>query len=1215
MSENLQSADYGTQFIRAAQYLSGLTTQQHAWTELAQVVLRFFNADLAGFVHPGNLGEPQVARCWDRQGRTWEGITRSEVRSAVQEVIESGFLAQLVLEDPVPIQLLILPVRQDKDSQGVLLAGHRNTPTVPRRLLEAYVALGQLAGSTLTRLAQTEAARRHQEQLEALVRQRTLALNERLRELTFLQQVSRLFTDSRLPLEQVVDQILLLLCQAFQNPEQTAACLRFGSLYRQTENYRPSMTTLVQTFRTSSRGEGTFEVVSLAENKDQDAPFLQEEMHLLEALADQFRVYLENRLMQDTLSSSEERFRCIAEAAFHAVIVADGWGKVTYWNEAATRMFGYSATEALGKDLHCLLAPPEHHEAIRKGMELFRTTGKGVVLDRILELTALRKNGEPFPVEISVSPFRLDGQWHVVGMIQDISARKQAEAALRESEDRFRQLVNNTPVLIWMADQEGRYTYVNDSWLTFTGRTREQELGQGWMDNLHPDDRERILQTYPAACARQQSFELEYRLRRADGGYRWLLAAALPQRSTRGEFVGYVGSCTDLTERREMIDALLRAKEAAESANQAKSEFLANMSHEIRTPMNGILGLTALTLESELTPEQRRYLEMVQESGESLLRLLNDILDFSKIEAGKLDFDEVEFSLDEILGTALMPQGQRAAAQGLELTYHVAADVPDNLLGDPGRLQQVLVNLVGNAIKFTERGEVAVDVQLESATDREVVLHFLVRDTGIGIPPDRQRLIFQPFTQADSSTTRRYGGTGLGLTISARLVQAMKGRIWLESEPGQGSTFHFTVCLLRSRSQTAKARPSSPVELRGQAVLVVDDNATNRHILEELLLRWQMTPLLAADGKTALATLERSLASSQPIALVLLDCMMPQMDGFKLAEQIRRRPRLADLPLVMLTSSPQSGDAARARDLGIAAVLIKPVRPAELLDTIVRTLHGVKRKPCRSTPKPAPADSLASGHRILLAEDNQINRLVALRMLHNMGFEVKVAENGQEAVRLAQQEPFDLILMDVQMPEMDGFEATAAIRAWEKDTGRHIPIIALTAHAMTGDREDCLAAGMDGYLPKPIHIKELKRVIAEFLPQNETKLAQGSPVSATKSAEPALDRKALLARVGNDRQLLARLVTAFNESYPGMLQSLRASLAFSDAIGLSRTAHTLKGSLGNLGAMQALQIVNRLEQLGREEKWQEAANVLASLEQAIQQFQVELTRLLKERNP
>ena len=670
---------------------------------------------------------------------------------------------------------------------------------------------------------------------------------------------------------------------------------------------------------------------------------------------------------------------------------------------------------------------------------------------------------------------------------KEVNERVRAEELLSEERKVLRALIDNVPDFMYVKDAESRFVVANASVARSRELKRPEELLGKTDFDFYPrelaefyfQDEQNVIRT------KQALFNKEEECVDAAGNKSWLLTTKVPLYDKNGQVTGIAGVGRDITKRREAEREMQRAREAAEAASQAKSEFLANMSHEIRTPLNGVMGMTDLALDTQLTPEQREYLETVKTSSDSLLTVINDILDFSKIEAGKIDLEAVDFNLRDCLELTLKTVAVRADEKGLELLCEVAPEVPELVRGDSTRLRQVVMNLVGNAIKFTDRGEVALKVQVEAQEGQDRMLRFTVADTGIGIPAEKRELIFAPFSQADTSTTRKYGGTGLGLTISTRLVEMMGGRIWVESEVGRGSQFHFTARLGAADAKEIKVGTIAPPEvLRGVKVLLVDDNQTNRRILEGMLGRWQMHSTSVEDGEEALAQLSAAREAGKPFGLILTDMHMPKMNGFTLIERIRTRPELATATIMMLTSSGHRGDAARCQELGVAAYLLKPIRQSELREAIARVLGAREQDgaiPLITRFSVQDAREPSSFLRVLLAEDNAVNQRLAVRLLEKRGHHVVVAGNGREALEALEKGSFDLVFMDVQMPEMDGLEATAAIRDKEKSSGLHQPIIALTAHAMKGDREKCLAGGMDGYLTKPIRPPELDGILEEYV--------------------------------------------------------------------------------------------------------------------------------------
>ncbi|REJ97789.1 MAG: response regulator [Planctomycetota bacterium] len=781
----------------------------------------------------------------------------------------------------------------------------------------------------------------------------------------------------------------------------------------------------------------------------------------------------------------------------------------------------------------------------------------------------------------------------------------------------LRSLLDSVNDLVWCTSVDGtELIYVNPAAERIYGRPLTELTGNQdvWAEAIHPDDRATVEENLHTLIDKRQVHQ-EYRIVRPDGEVRWIQDRISVVYGDDGEPLHVGGIGTDITERKRAEEELLVARDEAHAANRAKSDFLANMSHEIRTPMNAVIGMTELLLDTSLDDAQREYVRMVHESGESLLELINGILDFSKIEAGKLEFERLSFSLHESLGDTMKSLALRAHRKQLELAYHIHPDVPEHLVGDPGRLRQVIVNLVGNAIKFTEEGEVVVVVSCESQTNGDVMLHFAVTDTGIGIAEEKRARIFEAFEQADASTTRQHGGTGLGLAISTRIAEHMHGRMWVESELGNGSTFHFTARFEKSRDKPA-ARPQIPLdEVSGMRVLVVDDNATNRLILEEMLQTRGMRPVVAAGAEEALSLMHEAHQRGEDFRLVLTDVHMPEVDGITLAEQIKGDAELGGVTIMVLTSGDRPGDRTKCQELGVAAHLMKPIKQSELVDAIVLAFDIQTADPEPDGAEAIGGDVRIPPLRILLAEDALANQMLAVGLLKKGRHQVTVANNGKEAVAQLQTQAFDLVLMDVQMPEMDGLEATAVIRRIEADgqlshqPRTPIPIVAMTAHALKGDRERCLEAGMDAYVSKPIRVRELYAAIAEFYQNNssgEESAAGTGPAPAAAASSDLMDWSKALKSVEGDVELLKAVAGAFLTECPIHRHDLQAAVAAGDAPTIARVAHTLKSVMQTFGAERGYDLAAQLETMGTQDDLSDAAACSAELFQ----FLDEWTRVL-----
>ncbi len=902
----------------------------------------------------------------------------------------------------------------------------------------------------------------------------------------------------------------------------------------------------------------------------------------------------------------------VSDCLWSAVIDRTGQWTYRYISPVVTRILGQPA-EYFMRGVHnwrAVIHPDDRQRWERTILRLCSPAPGGTLPGPVEEEYRIHwPDGSVRWVRDSVAANILaEGGLALDGVLTDITRHKQTEHALDQERDLLRTLMDTLPDSIYFKDGSSRFLRINKALANrFALTDPAQAIGKTDFDFFTREHAEQAFRDEQQVVKTAQPLvALEEKEVWPDGHENWVSTTKMPLCDSSGKVIGTFGVSRDITERKRKEEELRVAMRSAEAASKAKSDFLANMSHEIRTPMNGVIGMTELALDTSLTREQRDYLNMVKVSAESLLAVINDILDFSKIEAGKLQLEEVDFSLRDNLDDTIKSLALRAQQKGLELACHVPAAVPEVLVGDPSRLRQIVVNLVGNAIKFTEEGEVVVDVEELERKDGRVCLHVTVRDTGIGIARDKQEAIFEAFAQVDRSTTRQFGGTGLGLTISKQLCAMMGGRIWVESEAGRGSRFHFTVWLGVSLNPEA-VRKRLPREttlpaLRQLPVLVVDDNATNRRILAEILTNWQMRPSLAADARSALDLLQEMAVAGQRFPLVLLDGHMPGVDGFDLARQIKEDPQIADTTLLLLTSAGQPDDVDRCRQLGISAYLTKPIKQSELLDTILNVLSLQERGADKDSAagKTPVAGLPARALRVLVAEDNAINQMLAVRLLEKQGHQVTMVNNGRDALEAVQHQPFDVILMDVQMPDLDGLEAAVQIREWEKQTGGHVPIVAMTAYAMKGDRENCLAHGMDGYVAKPIHPRKVLRAIADLVANRPP--AAAAPPPPPPAVAKVLDKAETLERLAGDRDLLRSLVNIYIETTPVQLEELRQAILRRDAPTIRRLAHTLKGAVGNFGQGTAWQAASRLESIGRDGNLADAEPAAIALTEAMDQL-------------
>ena len=898
------------------------------------------------------------------------------------------------------------------------------------------------------------------------------------------------------------------------------------------------------------------------------------------------------RKVEKALMESEAFYQSLVETLPLAMLRKDLNGRFTFANRLLC--------EAFKRPLEAIIGHGDHDFFPKELADKYRADDSLVLEQRSTFETTEEfqsPNGDRRYTHVVKTPV-YDSQGNLVGIqgiFSDVTEKERAERELVQTKARLQAVLDAaTQISIISTDVNGVIELFNTGAERMLGYSVDEMLGKSpAMFHLASEMEVRgaVLSrefgrpitgfdVFVEKARRGDHDEREWTYVRKDGSHLRVALSVTSKRDHEGNLNGFLGIAVDITTRHKAEAELLRAKEAAEAANRAKSDFLANMSHEIRTPLNAIIGMTELVRDTNLDTTQREYLSMVQESGESLLSVINDILDFSKIEAGKLSLECIPINLRELLGDTMKSLALRAHRKGLELACHVATVVPESVVGDPHRLRQVVVNLVGNAIKCTERGEVVLDVQVEQRLAEELVLHFRVTDTGIGISTEHLHSIFEAFEQADTSTTRRYGGTGLGLAISSRLVELMGGRVWVESEIGQGSTFHFLASfgVIPSSVETTPSRIYPPM-LQGLRILIVDDNATNRQILMEILMNWTMCPAAVGSVAEAMKELHRLSDAGTPYEMILTDASMPGLDGFSLAERVQANRVLCRSLVMMLTSGDRPGDIQRCKDLGISAYLVKPVKQSELLDAILVAIGGQAALTASGERSSGTKRKTGNPKSVLLAEDSLINQKLAMGLLEKWGHRVTVANNGAEAVALSANEAFDLILMDVQMPELDGLDATKVIRQRELSSGGHLPIIAMTAHAMKGDRELCLEAGMDDYLMKPIRAEELFQTLERL---------QGAAVAGVAAPVSEIDRSVAMlsdnvnwdaARlaVNHDETLLLQVIEAFLEEGPQLVLTMREAVKSEDSKRFQRAAHTLKSGLRMFGLESLADVVETLE--------------------------------------
>ena len=894
------------------------------------------------------------------------------------------------------------------------------------------------------------------------------------------------------------------------------------------------------------------------------------------------------------LQESGELFRALNNAAPVGIVSEGKDGKIRQSNPQFLKMFGYTAADLEGKCIDELLAPEEMLEAARS---MSQHVAAGRTLHRTVKRQ--RKDRTLLDVEVFAAQLTFDGKPQgQIAIYLDISRRVEAEKAIRESEQLLRTLSAAAPIGIFRADPAGRCVYVNQRWCEMSGRSAESAMGFGWLDSIHPEDREQVRRLWKTGTELGMELQDESRFQTPDGLTNWIYWKSRGLYSADGSLLGYVGVVEDITKRRAAEQRLVEAKEAADQANQAKSEFLANMSHEIRTPMNGILGMTELALETEMSPEQSEYLGMVKGCAESLLEIIDDVLNFSKIEHGTIEIEAIPFSLLDCVEGALQPVIIRAQQKGIELEWMPRGDLPEWIVGDSTRLRQVLINLLGNAVKFTEEGEVTLEVECLDANQQTARVKFAVKDTGVGIPKERQQIIFEAFRQSDSTVTREFGGTGLGLSISDRIVKMMGGEIRVESSLRKGSIFSFEVIFARSEKKEVAGVEEIHDEVLPQAqVLLVDDREAGRELGKWFMKWWGLHVDVARNAAEAKEKFDKTSQEKSPYAVVLIDQNLNGTDGFEVVKEIRRSASEKITSIIMMSSTPVFSQDFRNNHYGVFRRLTKPLKRSLLKQSLRAALtRGVAEAATANSHGEAP---LRSQRKILLVEDNAVNQKLAIRNLEKMGHQVVLARNGFEACEVLKFDKFDLVLMDLQMPVMGGLEATQKIRESEQETGQHVPIVAMTAHAAAQDERRCRESGMDGYLAKPIRREQLANEIKRLTQQGELQAAEMPPALTSEPLTADWNLQEVLERVDGDRDFLRELLVMFREDARVSMEKAKAALASGELAELSRAAHTMKGMMKNLAMGTGAEIASSLEMAARNDSKDEAAELLEKLEKAM----------------